>query len=177
MAPRSFSGPVTLLLNSNMSYIRPLDNLDESFCEETDDCREVSKTIDELTGEKAKVEDRDYRDSPLFGSIRHLKSINVDAILQRMTVLEEEYRKNNTISSLLYNFINQTGLEYVSLGDIPLMRFDPIKCSSLREYSINEERCLVPAPEASTPLEFSFRSEQSKKRRLLSNAGWKCRQK
>lgn len=165
MAPRSFSGPVTLLLNSNMSYIRPLDNLDESFCEETDDCREVSKTIDELTGgEKAKVEDRDYRDSPLFGSIRHLKSINVDAILQRMTVLEEEYRKNNTISSLLYNFINQTGLEYVSLGDIPLMRFDPIKCSSLREYSINEERCLVPAPEASTPLE-NFLSDLNNQRK------------
>lgn len=164
MAPRSFSGPVTLLLNSNMSYIRPLDNLDESFCEETDDCREVSKTIDELTGgEKAKIEDRDYRDSPLFGSIRHLTSINVDAILQRMTVLEEEYRKNNTISSLLYNFINQTGLDYVSLGDIPLQRFDQEKCSSLREYSINEEKCLVPAPEASTPLE-NFLSDLNNQR-------------
>lgn len=154
LTPRSFSGPVTLLLNSNMSYIRPLDNLDESFCEATDDCREVSKTIDELTGgERAKIEDRDYRDSPLFGSIRHLKSINVDAILQRMTVLEEEYRKNNTISSLLYNFVNQTGLEYVSLGDIPLRRFDQEKCSSLREYSLNEEKCLVPAPEVSTSFE------------------------
>lgn len=154
LAPRSFSGPVTLLLNSNMSYIRPLDNLDESFCEETDDCREVTKAIDEMTGgEKAKIEDRDYRDSPLFGSIRHLQSINVDAVLQRMTVLEEEYRKSNTISSLLYNFINQTGLEYVSLGDIPLKRFDQNKCSSLREYSINEKKCLVPAPEASTPFE------------------------
>ncbi|MBK7842398.1 MAG: hypothetical protein IPJ71_01690 [Bdellovibrionales bacterium] len=154
LAPRSFSGPVTLLLNSNMSYIRPLDNLDESFCEATDDCREVSKTIDEMTGgERAKIEDRDYRDSPLFGSIRHLSSINVDTILQRMTVLEEEYRKSNTISSLLYNFINQTGLDFVSLGDVPLKRFDQEKCSSMREYSVNEEKCLVPAPEVSTSFE------------------------
>ncbi|MCB9027022.1 MAG: hypothetical protein H6625_11930 [Bdellovibrionaceae bacterium] len=37
LASRTFIGPITFLLNSNRSNVRPTDNIDENFCR-TDDC-------------------------------------------------------------------------------------------------------------------------------------------
>ncbi|MCB0362555.1 MAG: hypothetical protein KDD35_07530, partial [Bdellovibrionales bacterium] len=152
---RAFAGPVTLLLNSNQSYIRPLDNLDEAYCS-NDDCKqEIDDEIAKLEGKEgpSEKEDNRYRDSPFFGSIKHLIKKKVDFFLDKMVDLEKAYRATNSVASLLYRYVIEANLQFVSLKDKSLEALDVEKCPSVGADMRPLADCLRPAPEVSTHLE------------------------
>ena len=71
LAPRTFVGPTTFLLNSNGGSLRPTDNLDEAYCE-TDDCN----TMDFFSADQyQKIPNFGYEKSPYHGSIAHFHKV------------------------------------------------------------------------------------------------------
>lgn len=140
LEPRVFSGPVTLLLNSNRSYMRPTDNLDEIYCPASDDCDQIKKEFADLRG--GRKEDVEYRDSRLFGSVKHLYKKSVDSLIGEMVRLEEQYRSRNSVASLLYTFVRDFNLTYVSLVEAPLVKYDSAKCQSVDENIPEKGNCL-----------------------------------
>lgn len=151
LEPRVFSGPVTLLLNSNSSYMRPTDNLDEIYCPSSDDCDRIKKELADLHG--GKKEDTEYRDSPFFGSIKHLYRKAVDRVIEDMMKLEENYRARNSVASLLYTFVRDYNLTYISLKDKPLIKFDTDKCKTVDDNIPEKGNCLSRTTEGMMPID------------------------
>lgn len=77
---RTFLGPITYLLNSNGSYVRPTDTLDEVFCI-NNSCADKEPTEQELREEAIKG-DRSFEYKRFYNSVRHFFKKHVDDLIQ-----------------------------------------------------------------------------------------------
>lgn len=142
LAPRTFVGPVIFLSNAYKDSVRATDNLDEAKCgrkvgqiennvddesEEEDDRAFISESEKELFKDITMAPTREnpfYTYSQYFGSLKHLCNTSVDQLIQRERDEKKHYFEKMSVLSSLYNFAYTYGLNYLSLKDIPLKKFD-----------------------------------------------------
>lgn len=163
---RTFIGPVTLLLNSNSSYVRPLDNPEEGYCKETDDCREViahngdlkdklegkksvkeeeksekEKQKDKEKKEKQKEKEERYQNSPLFGSIRDMIEDNA----QLMKRIKEEretgeiHTEEKGYVDILIGKMIKLENEYLARNSVLRLLYSYVTMEGLKFVSLQDE--------------------------------------
>lgn len=134
---RTFVGPVTFLLNSNQSWVRPTDTLDEVFCL-NNTCDSQAVTEEQLR-EWSWGDDTPYEWRRFYGWVAHFFNKHVDDLIfikrggertyvnssgQTVTEsaigLDELYDREMKARSLLSNFVNLNDLTFVSLRNEPL---------------------------------------------------------
>ena len=123
---RTFIGPCTLVLNDNLSELRPTDTLDERYADRIDSSEDL---LTEPFFRRIKppdnsaFEDSAYDDSLKPFSFPDKNLQHVDHIIPRHIENEKRYIKEMFALSSLGRFVNIFNYEYVSLKDAPLMNF------------------------------------------------------
>ena len=163
---RTFVGPVIFLSNTYKDSVRATDNLDEAKCgqdvgdthsnlnngiEEGDDDF-VANAMKNLFKDISTVpEDREnpfYTFSEYFGSLRHLCNASVDDLIAKQAKAKSQYRDIMGVMSSPYNFALTYGLNYVSLKDVPLTKYD----SSCKSDKVAD--CIKPTSDLTLKREF-----------------------
>ena len=157
LRPRTFVGPVIFLSNAYSDSMRATDNLDEANCTEIEKVgqrRFIEADNDKVAFEDEEIlkfeleesmlversgmygrpalqnsrQNRAYRYSRYYGALTHLCGTQVDDLLNRQRVYEEDYQQIMPLASTKANMARSFGLDYVSLSDEPLDRLPPDGC-------------------------------------------------
>ena len=139
---RTFVGPLTFLLNTNSSSLRPTDILNESYC--LDATCSVAESMDlglpvgpverttglDKSGERVfdphinflgNPVNHKYQNSSYFGSLKNLYNYSVDDLIVAKKKLNEDYVREMEVKSQVVNFLQSMDphaeLKFVSLDE------------------------------------------------------------
>ena len=192
---RTFIGPITFLLNSNGSHIRPTDTLDEVFCI-NNSCAAKDVTEQELR-EWTYPEDKTFMYKRFYNSVAHFFRRHVDDLIickdgglidnpsfcgsslptNEVTVNGQKYyefegldsleQREISARSLISNYVRLTGLDFISLEEEQLMTVRQ-NC----EFPYYDESCLVPDTQVSQTTVEDFINKLDQKHKEPQNRSW-----
>ena len=185
LASRTFVGPLTFVLNTNGSSLRPTDILNENSCL-TSTCS-VPDKIDQglppgdikfsfgISSRGEIIDDPDivdlgdsvnsyYENSAYYGYLKDHFERTVDELIGMKYQLDQNYIRKMEINSQLLNYTTTLGLKYVSLSD-ELKKEDPrsginttdIKCATDRPIA-DLDGCFTPVEADSNDTVISIES-------------------
>lgn len=130
---RTFTGPMILLEMEGGADVRPTDAINKC---DTDDCNFLERNNKNLS--KLKYDhDRKY-----YGGVNHLRGISVDDLLKQKKILDQKYLNHKKVESLLFNYLNNFNLLYIS-DDNEVLKSLPLNQDVVECYSNDIEDCFV----------------------------------
>lgn len=136
---RTFIGPCTLVLNDNLSDMRPTNTIDEKFCDRMD-CSDRAYMA-HLPGQPP-VDNSRFEDSAYHDSLTTFRNVHVDDIIEQHLENEKKYRITMRAIGAKKTFIDTYNLNYVALDDSPMDAFVD-GC----DIENNEEKCFTTSTE------------------------------
>ncbi len=116
---RTFIGPCTLVLNDNMSEMRPTDTVDEKFCERIDCSEDLEVPIATLP----RPDNSEFEDSEFHDSLKPFAGKHVDDIIPMHIENERRYIMEMRALSKIGKFTEDFDLTFVSLEDKPIEKY------------------------------------------------------
>ena len=152
---RTFVGPLTVLLNTNGSHLRPTDVLNEYYCYTAtctyyDEIEQLNFKLDHEDQPPLPLRDstlsvnESYEHNKYYGFLRSYYNTTVDDLIKKKREIDKKTNHQMELASQLINFVKKMRLKYTSIHNedksLRLREIDWEKCGEKELYEIHEEK-------------------------------------